>query len=238
MTADERHGSYHQKGGTLLGLMLGLVIGLAVAVAAALFITRTPVPFLNKTGRAADRVLEPKSIADAPDPNKPLHGKTRPVPVPEASAAPEGDAAAKAGESAAAKPVAPPAEPRSPEARAADAKAADAKATDAKATDAKATEARSADAKAPDTKASDAKSGDERSSYLLQAGAFRTLDDAESMRGKLALLGYEARVVGADLNGQTFYRVRVGPYAKVDDVNQIRSRLAENGIEAAVVRQR
>lgn len=233
MTADERHGSYHQKGGTLLGLMLGLVIGLAVAVAAALFITRTPVPFLNKTGRAADRVLEPKSIADAPDPNKPLHGKTRPVPVPEAPAAPEGDAAAKAGETPVVKPAAPPAEPRSPEAR-----AADAKATDARATDAKATEARSADAKAPDTKAPDPKSGDERSSYLLQAGAFRTLDDAESMRGKLALLGYEARVVGADLNGQTFYRVRVGPYAKVDDVNQIRSRLAENGIEAAVVRQR
>jgi cell division protein FtsN len=100
-----------------------------------------------------------------------------------------------------------------------------------------AAEPRATDARPADGKAGDAPR-EERMAFLLQAGAFRTLDDAENMRGKLALLGYEARVVSADVNGQTLYRVRVGPYPKVDDVNQIRSRLAENGIEAAVVRQR
>jgi cell division protein FtsN len=79
---------------------------------------------------------------------------------------------------------------------------------------------------------------DERSAFLLQAGSFRTLEDAEGMRARLALLGYEARVLSADVNGQTVYRVRLGPFAKVDDVNQAKSRLADNGIESAVMRQR
>ena len=71
MTADERHGSHHQKGGTLLGLMLGLVIGLAIAVAAALFITRTPVPFLNKTGRAPKRsTTKPADACPTPETTK------------------------------------------------------------------------------------------------------------------------------------------------------------------------
>ncbi len=78
----------------------------------------------------------------------------------------------------------------------------------------------------------------DRSSYLLQAGAFRSQQDADAMRAKLALLGFEGRVTPAEVNGQTMYRVRVGPYAQLDDMNRVRARLAENGIEASVVRQR
>jgi cell division protein FtsN len=79
--------------------------------------------------------------------------------------------------------------------------------------------------------------GAERASYLLQAGAFRGQEDADGMKAKLALIGFEARIVSAEVNGVTFYRVRVGPYAQLDDMNRARSRLAENGIEASVVRQ-
>jgi cell division protein FtsN len=78
----------------------------------------------------------------------------------------------------------------------------------------------------------------ERTSYLLQAGAFRSQEDAEGMKVRLALIGFEARIVTAEVNNVTFYRVRVGPYAKLDDMNKARARLAENGIEASVVRQR
>jgi cell division protein FtsN len=78
----------------------------------------------------------------------------------------------------------------------------------------------------------------DKTAYLLQAGAFRGQEDAESMKVKLALIGFEARIVSAEVNGTTFYRVRVGPYAQLDDMNRARSRLAENGIEASVVRQR
>lgn len=75
-------------------------------------------------------------------------------------------------------------------------------------------------------------------SYLLQAGAFRSSSEAESMKARLALIGFEARVLDAQVNGQTMYRVRVGPYAQLDSMNRARARLAENGIEASVVRQR
>jgi cell division protein FtsN len=78
----------------------------------------------------------------------------------------------------------------------------------------------------------------DRTAYLLQAGAFKGQEDAESMKVKLALIGFEARIISAEVNGTTFYRVRVGPYAQLDDMNRARSRLAENGIEASVVRQR
>lgn len=225
MSFVERPDRQSQTGGTLLGFMLGLVVGLAVAVVVALFITRAPVPFVNKTGRGPDRIVEPKSAAEAPDPNKPLQSKNRPAPA-AAATAPAAPAPAPA-EPTSGEPAAKGSEP-TPDAKVGGGGAP--------------IESRTGDPKSADAKAGEAKGAepprDERSSFLLQAGAFRTLDDAESMRGKLALLGYEARVLSADVNGQTMYRVRVGPYAKVEDVNQIRTRLAENGIEAAVVRQR
>lgn len=74
--------------------------------------------------------------------------------------------------------------------------------------------------------------------YLLQAGAFRSSSEAENMKVRLALIGFEARVLDARVNGQTLYRVRVGPYAQLDSMNRARARLAESGIEASVVRQR
>ncbi len=73
--------------------------------------------------------------------------------------------------------------------------------------------------------------------YLLQVGAFRGQEDADGMRVRLAMIGYEARIVNAEVNGVTFYRVRVGPYAQLDDMTVARNRLAENGIQASVVRQ-
>jgi cell division protein FtsN len=106
------------------------------------------------------------------------------------------------------------------------------------ATEGKAAEVRGDEARPPAEAAGTEAARDERSTFLLQAGSFRTLDDAEGMRARLALLGYEARVISADVNGQTMYRVRLGPFAKVDDVNQAKSRLADNGIESAVMRQR
>ncbi len=73
--------------------------------------------------------------------------------------------------------------------------------------------------------------------YLLQAGAFRRLADAESMRARLALLGYEGRIQQALVNDETVYRVRVGPYNALDTMNLARAELAGSGIEVSVVRQ-
>jgi cell division protein FtsN len=70
---------------------------------------------------------------------------------------------------------------------------------------------------------------------FLQAGAYRTSDDAENMRAKLALLGFEAAISSAERDGGSLYRVRLGPYTRIDDLNRVRQRLAENGIDANVV---
>lgn len=70
---------------------------------------------------------------------------------------------------------------------------------------------------------------------MLQAGAFSNPDDAESMRGRLALLGFESRVQPAEREGARIYRVRLGPYGRMDDLNRARQRLIENGVEATLV---
>ena len=183
------------RGSTLLGFMIGLIAGLSIAVVVAMFVTRAPVPFVNKANRAPERVIEPKSQAEAPDPNAPLYSKARPAQEP-ASPAPGGTGPAVA--------VAPPA---------------------------------AAPSVSPSQPSADGRS-DDRASYLLQAGAFRSSSDAEAMKAKLALIGFEARILAADVNGQAMYRVRIGPYAQLDAMNRARARLAENGVEASVVRQR
>ena len=38
-----------QHGGTFLGIIIGVVIGLAGALAVAIYVTKVPVPFMNKT---------------------------------------------------------------------------------------------------------------------------------------------------------------------------------------------
>ena len=37
-----------QRGGFVLGLVVGLLVGLAMALGVALYITKAPVPFVNK----------------------------------------------------------------------------------------------------------------------------------------------------------------------------------------------
>ena len=37
-----------QRGGTILGFILGLIVGLGVALGVAVYVTKVPVPFLNK----------------------------------------------------------------------------------------------------------------------------------------------------------------------------------------------
>ncbi len=186
--------SHAQRGSLALGVMLGIVIGLAVAVAVAIFVTRAPLPFVNKVVRSSDRVVEPRSPAEAPDPNRGSLAKARPPGEPAAGArtAPEQSGAT----------VADPAAERS---------------------------------LAP---GSEGDAGAERVLYTLQAGAFRLADDADSMKAKLALIGLEARVQPAEVNGQRVFRVRIGPYAQLDDLNRARARLEENGIESTVVRSR
>lgn len=77
---------------------------------------------------------------------------------------------------------------------------------------------------------------EEGTRFLLQAGAFKSPDEADAMRARLALLGLDARIFPIDQGGQTLYRVRLGPYGQIDEINRTRKLLAENSIDAQVVR--
>jgi cell division protein FtsN len=182
-----------QQGTLLLGLMIGMLCGLAVAVVVAVFVTRAPLPFVNKVPRGGERSSEILSGSELPDPNRSLAARA-PAPPPGASGGGVPPAPASS----------PPAQSTAP----------------------------------PGGEASAAVASPERALYVLQAGAFRSSDDADNMRAKLALIGFEARISATEVGSERLYRVRIGPYSQQDDVNLARFRLAENGIEATVVRQR
>lgn len=72
---------------------------------------------------------------------------------------------------------------------------------------------------------------------LLQIGAYRTLDDADAMRARVALMGFDAKIAQTtEEAGLVVYRVRLGPFGAADDVNGILRTLSDNGVEAQQVR--
>ena len=78
---------------------------------------------------------------------------------------------------------------------------------------------------------------DTKDVYYLQAGSFQSPADADNLKAKLAVLGFESSVEPtALLDKGTWYRVRLGPYRRIDELNKARSQLASNGIDAGLVR--
>ena len=91
-----RQTNHRDFGGTFTGLLIGFVIGLGLALALAVYVTKVPVPFLNKTQtRSADQdAVEAKKNKDW-DPNSALYGKN-PAKGPEVSTSPDNTAAPNA----------------------------------------------------------------------------------------------------------------------------------------------
>ena len=67
-----------QRGGFAMGLIVGLLIGLALALGVALYVTKVPVPFVNKVPqRTAEQDAAETEKNKNWDPNAPLSGKAR-----------------------------------------------------------------------------------------------------------------------------------------------------------------
>lgn len=74
-------------------------------------------------------------------------------------------------------------------------------------------------------------------SYFLQVGAFENGDDADNMKAKLALQGFEAVVQTAEIPSKgVWHRVRVGPLSDVQQINKIRADLILNGFNADLIK--
>lgn len=201
-----------QWGGTFLGFIVGVVVGLGAALAVAVYVTKVPVPFINRpAGSSVEKEAAESEKNRNWDPNAPLHGKNPARPVPAASAA-----------SAAVGGTLPPAVAGRP-------------ATEPPASG-KPVAKPSADPLGDLVKARTATAPADPFSYFLQAGAFRSADDAEAQRAKLSLMGLEAKVTERDQAGRTVYRVRLGPFDRRDDAEGAKARLDALNIESALVR--
>lgn len=74
-------------------------------------------------------------------------------------------------------------------------------------------------------------------SYLLQAGSFRTSQDADRLKEKVVGLGLSAQVQAiTGSNNDTWYRVRLGPYTDAKEMERVRKKLQDNKIEPMVVK--
>jgi cell division protein FtsN len=219
-----------QRGGTILGFIIGVVVGLGAALAVAVYVTKVPVPFVSKgPSRSADQdQAETRKNKDW-DPNAPLYGKnparpTAPLtpasapvtPPPSGAAAPAQAAPAQAKTPAAATPTAP-----------------GSTAVPAKA---EVKPAVSADPLGDLAKSRTAGAAVDPFTYFVQAGAFRTPEDAEAQRAKLSLGGVEAKVYEREQSGRAVFRVRVGPFERKDDADKVKERLDATGLETALVR--
>ena len=231
--------SSNSKGGSsLFGVLIGLIIGLAAAAVVAYLVTQAPMPFADKASREPAQTLLP-DVREAPDPNLGLYGTdgaagaqadgptaTPPTPLPpsethtsQTNQPPQaqggGDdigallATLGTGEQAAPKAAetSKPASPPKP--------------------------AQPPAASAPQKPAAPAQAP---GAYYLQAGAFRSETDAQSIRARIIMMGLPVQVQTAQVNGAQLHRVRVGPFQGIDEMNRSRVKLGEAKIESSVVR--
>jgi cell division protein FtsN len=72
--------------------------------------------------------------------------------------------------------------------------------------------------------------------YILQAGSFTLVADADRRRAELGLLGIESWVQRVTIDDRTYYRVRIGPVDDLDRLNLIRAQLRQANIDALRIR--
>jgi len=213
-----------QQGGTFLGLIIGALLGMGAALAVAVYVTKVPVPFMNKSqsrSGAEGDAAEAKKNKDW-NPNGPLANKNTPKPqpppipaAPELAPVPAPPAAVVAAVVAGAKPAA-----SAPGKAAKPPPSLDPLGDLAKAR----------------LESPTVLPGVDPFSYFIQAGAFRTPEEAEQQRARLVLLGVQAKVSEREQSGRTVYRVRLGPFDRKEDADAAKARLDNNSIETAMVR--
>ena len=223
-----------QRGGFVMGMIIGLMVGLALALGVALYVTKVPVPFVNKVPqRTAEQDAAERERNRNWDPNSPLYGRNpaRPGQMPR----PPGGAASAVGAPATSEPQVAawppesgiPNEPPATSRRDPADILADRPSEPAAAAPAGPT--------APATPAG--REGSDPFSYFVQVGAFGRMEDAEQQRARLAMLGFSARITEREQGGgRTVYRVRVGPFDRKDEADSARDRLNGSGMESSLVR--
>ena len=226
---DTRKGPFPQRtgvrGGTLLGFIIGLLVGLGVALAVAIYVTKVPVPLVDRgvQRKPGQDAIEAERNRDW-NPNAALSTK----PATPAGAAPEGAAPTPGG-------VVPPGHgattPAAPSAPASAPAAGTSNATDplgALIQQRTTSPGPVATVEAPPAV--------DPFNYFVQVGAFRGTDEAEAQRARLAMMGFDAKVSEREQAGRPVFRVRLGPYTQRTEAEALQARLQGQGVDAALVR--
>lgn len=199
------------QGGTLLGVFIGLVLGILLAGAVTVYVTGGwkvySQQLFGRDGQQAAR--EPAKAAKAEN-DKTRFDFYKILPGAE-------------------EPKVASAKPPSPDRAVVDKSAGKAPEAVAPATDAK--------AKADDKVAAADPAAKAPNRFWLQAGSFAMESDAENLKARLALAGWEAQVQQGQVPDKGVrYRVRLGPYDNTDELNRIKGELARRGFDVAVIR--
>ncbi len=73
----------------------------------------------------------------------------------------------------------------------------------------------------------------------LQAGAFQQIQDADNLKAKLALMGFDASVQPFTVADKgTLQRVRIGPFNSPEEMNRARNILVQAGVQTTPVKQK
>jgi cell division protein FtsN len=72
--------------------------------------------------------------------------------------------------------------------------------------------------------------------YVLQAGSYRNLSDAERVQAQLAKVGVDAKVQRVAVDNDVWHRVRVGPINDLNELNRVRKQLQSAEVDALVIR--
>ena len=202
-------------GGTLLGLFIGIALGILLAAGVAFYVMKAGNPYQAAApGRepARENAKEPAKTAKA-EPGaaeKPRFDFYKILPGIEEPKVP-----AKTAER-------PPMDKATVERAVSPEKAPDQAV------------AKIGDRASPEAPARAPKPGDR---FWLQAGSFASESEAETLRARLALSGWEAAVQTATLPDKGVrYRVRLGPYDNTDELNRVKGELGKRGFDVAVIK--
>jgi len=77
-----------------------------------------------------------------------------------------------------------------------------------------------------------------RTRFLLQAGSFRRVEDADRRRAQVLLLGLDARIEDVHTNGGRWHRVIVGPFDARGPLDRARATLISENIDTLVLSQK
>lgn len=87
------------------------------------------------------------------------------------------------------------------------------------------------------SKKEDGKAGLSAGTYVLQVGSFKSFEDADRAKARLALRGISANIQRVVINGQdVWFRVHVGPFSDEAEIRAMRLKLIENDMDFILLR--